>query len=121
MEEHTMKKQLLSLILAFGILPLFAQWVQVNNGLGNFQPTSMFAYVDTIVLGTYGGGVFRTLDNGENWIDVNGDIGSLLSGGLDSSAIACIAGTSYPSWVPSASTLVWRIVDTPKLSTCFAH
>nr|NQU91800.1 T9SS type A sorting domain-containing protein [Bacteroidota bacterium] len=78
MKNHTLIKQLLAiLIVAIISNSAFAQWVPVNSGLPDFPPTSMFPFGDTMVLSTYGGGLFMTYDDGENWSDINGDLGNL--------------------------------------------
>lgn len=75
--EKKMKKFLLLTLGLFFTTALFSQWVTVNNGLPDFPPTSMFPFGDTMVLSTYGGGIFMTYDDGENWSDINGDLGNL--------------------------------------------
>jgi len=77
MEEQSMKKQVLILILVFSAFSASAQWIPVGAGLGNFPPTSMFSYIDSVYLGTYGGGLFRTLDNGSTWTAINGNLENL--------------------------------------------
>jgi hypothetical protein len=71
-----MKKNLLLLIAIFCATSLFAQWTLVNNGLSTFPPTTLGNYGDTLVLGSFGGGIFKTGDNGQNWIDITGDLGN---------------------------------------------
>ncbi len=71
MEEQSMKKQVMIIIFALCASSLAAQWVPVGAGLGNFPQTSMFSFIDTVYLGAYGGGLFRTLDNGSNWTAIN--------------------------------------------------
>ncbi|MBC8489165.1 MAG: T9SS type A sorting domain-containing protein [Bacteroidetes bacterium] len=73
-----MKKLLLQLAIVFCASSLFAQWVPVNNGLDDYPPTSLWPFADTMVLSTYGGGVYKTYDNGENWNDINGNLGNLF-------------------------------------------
>ncbi|MAE72082.1 MAG: hypothetical protein CME06_16640 [Gemmatimonadetes bacterium] len=50
-------------------------WEEVNNGLGDTSVRSLFAYVDTVMVGT-AGGIFRSGDGGASWVDISGDIGS---------------------------------------------
>jgi len=69
-----MKKTVLFLFAFLFAFALNAQWVQITSGLGDAAPTSMFAFADTVYLGTDGDGLFRTLDNGSNWVDINGDL-----------------------------------------------
>ena len=71
-----MKKSLLLLMFLFSVSSLFAQWTPVNDGLGVASVTSMFAYVDTIMAGTDGNGIFKTIDNGAHWVDISGNIGN---------------------------------------------
>ena len=71
-----MKKYQLLFMLLFTAFSSFAQWMPVTSGLGTASVTSMFAYVDTIMVGTDGNGIFKTIDNGANWIDISGNIGN---------------------------------------------
>jgi PKD repeat protein len=71
-----MKKIQLLFLFLFSASSLFAQWEQVNNGLPNTSVTSMFCWLDTLIIGTDGGGIFKSYDNGDNWIDINGNIGN---------------------------------------------
>jgi len=57
---------------------LIAQWVPVNNGLDDFPPTALWPYESVLYLGTYGGGVYITYDQGESWTDFNGDLPNLF-------------------------------------------
>lgn len=72
-----MKKLILLFTFTLINTPIFAQWEQVNNGIGSTSVTSMFSWVDTLMVGTAGGGIFKTEDNGESWIDISGNIGNL--------------------------------------------
>ena len=58
---------------------IVAQWTPINSGLGSHNPTSMYGWygIDAVWLGNTGGGVFRTTDNGDNWININGDMANL--------------------------------------------
>lgn len=73
-----MKKNLLFIILLFCATTLFAQWVPVNNGLPDYPPTALCSFIDTMYVSTYGGGIYGTYDNGENWNDCNGDLPNLF-------------------------------------------
>jgi hypothetical protein len=53
--------------------PSMAQWTQVNSGLTNTNITSMFAYVDTIMVGT-DDGIFKTQDDGTSWQNISGNL-----------------------------------------------
>jgi Secretion system C-terminal sorting domain len=73
-----MKKLLLQFLIIFCVSTLSAQWIQVNNGLPDFAPTAMCAWDDTIVVSTYGGGLFKTNDSGENWFAMPGVLPNLF-------------------------------------------
>lgn len=73
-----MKKTLLNLFIILLAITVTAQWQPVSTGLPDFPPTALWPFADTIVLSTYGGGVFKTYDNGDNWVDINGDLGNLF-------------------------------------------
>jgi len=60
-------------------------WSDFNNGLSNVDITSMVVGWNNIIFaGTYGGGIFRSLDSGNNWTQVgnNLDILSLAENSL---------------------------------------
>ncbi|MBI9039300.1 MAG: T9SS type A sorting domain-containing protein [Bacteroidales bacterium] len=73
-----MKKKLLLIILLFCAFSINAQWVPVNNGLPDYPPTSMVNWVDTMVVSTYGGGIYLTYDQGENWVTMPGTLPNLF-------------------------------------------
>ncbi|MEZ5084595.1 MAG: T9SS type A sorting domain-containing protein [Bacteroidales bacterium] len=73
-----MKKLTLQLAIVFCASALFAQWVPVNNGLPEYPPTSIINWVDTMVVSTYGGGLYLTYDQGQNWIEMPGTIPNLF-------------------------------------------
>ncbi len=72
-----MKKLLLQIALAFCASTLFAQWVPINNGLDDYSPTALWPFAEDMVLGTNGGGIYKTTDNGDNWTNINGNLGNL--------------------------------------------
>ncbi len=78
MEENEMKTLILTLIITSLSLTLSAQWQPISTGLPDFPPTTMWPFADTVVVGTYGGGLFKSYDNGNSWIDINGDLGNLF-------------------------------------------
>ncbi len=69
-----MKKCTIYLILALISINTFAQWVPVNNGLPDFPPTTIINWVDTMVVSTYGGGIYLSYDQGENWSEMSGTL-----------------------------------------------
>jgi hypothetical protein len=48
-----MKYFLLKLAMTLSVTTLFAQWIPVNNGLSDYPPTALCAWVDTMVVSTY--------------------------------------------------------------------
>lgn len=72
-----MKKNLLLIILLFCAYSLSAQWIQITNGLPDYPPTALWPFEEDVVVGTYGGGLFKTTDNGDNWVDINGNLANL--------------------------------------------
>lgn len=72
-----MKKTLLNLLVMLIAITATAQWQPISTGLPDFPPTALISFEDDIVIGTYGGGIFKTNNNGDNWIDINGNLGDL--------------------------------------------
>jgi len=72
-----MKKHLLNFAFLLIALSLSAQWVQVETGLDGFPPTALSPIIDDMVLGTAGGGLYMTTNNGANWTNINSNIGNL--------------------------------------------
>lgn len=73
-----MKKLLLQLMILLCASSLFAQWIPVNNGLPNYPPTTLDNWADTIVVSTYGGGIYLSYDSGENWSEMPGSLPNLF-------------------------------------------
>lgn len=73
-----MKKILLYFVFMFASISLFSQWVQVDNGLTGYPPTSLYPMDGAVLLGTAGGGIFLTDDNGANWTDISGNMGNMF-------------------------------------------
>jgi hypothetical protein len=73
-----MKKNLLCFVFLFTTLSLFSQWVHIDNGLNGYPPTSLYPMEAAVLLGTSGGGIFLTDDNGANWTDISGNIGNMF-------------------------------------------
>ncbi len=70
-----MKKTILFFLLMCVSLS-HAQWSLVSGELGDAPVTSMFAFVDTIMAGTDGAGLFKSTNNGASWTDISGTIGN---------------------------------------------
>jgi hypothetical protein len=73
-----MKKYLLQGLIMLLSTSLFAQWVPVSNGLPDYPPTTLLPLADTMILSTYGGGIYKTIDNGDNWSNISGNLGNLF-------------------------------------------
>jgi len=73
-----MKTLTLQLAIVICASSLFAQWVPVNNGLPDYPPTSIINWLDTMVVSTYGGGIYLTYDQGENWTEMSGTLPNLF-------------------------------------------
>ncbi|MCF8369778.1 MAG: T9SS type A sorting domain-containing protein [Bacteroidales bacterium] len=69
-----MKTQLLFASLLLLANGLFAQWEPIPVGSSSSDVTSMFTYVETLIVGTDGDGIFKTDDNGANWTDISGNL-----------------------------------------------
>ncbi len=73
-----MKKLTLQLAILLCATSLFAQWIPVNNGLPDYPPTTIIAWEDTMVVSTYGGGIYLTYNSGENWLEMPGTLPNLF-------------------------------------------
>jgi len=78
-----MKKNLLFIAFLFAAFTINAQWVPVNNGLPEYPPTSITNWEDTMVVSTYGGGIYLTYDQGESWSELPGTVPSLFVNRVD--------------------------------------
>ncbi len=83
LNTYKMKKITFYLILAFVSNITLAQWTPVNNGLPDYPPTTIINWVDTMVVSTYGGGIFLTYDQGENWTEMPGTLPNLFVNRID--------------------------------------
>lgn len=72
-----MKRITLLILLCCVVFQADAQWTLCKSALlqGN-RVASMSAWVDTLIVATDGGGIFRTTNQGGGWLDVSGDIAS---------------------------------------------
>ncbi len=57
---------LVFIVVLFAHFALFAQWTRTNGPNGGMV-TSVISMDNILYAGTYGGGVFRSTDNGSNW------------------------------------------------------
>jgi hypothetical protein len=76
-----MKKYLQSILVIQFLFSftITAQWTPISTGLGGHTPTSMYGWPasDVLWLGTMGGGIFKSLDNGNTWNAINGNLANL--------------------------------------------
>jgi photosystem II stability/assembly factor-like uncharacterized protein len=66
-----MKKTIVVLLSFIIILQAQAQWIEKNNGLYGGNVTVLAASGDGLFAGTFGGGVFRSTNNGISWTSSN--------------------------------------------------
>ena len=72
-----------------------AQWVQMSNGMGNIQDVYALTASGTgIVAGTWGSGVYRSADNGSNWIQT----------ALNNQSVYCLASSGNYVYAGTDST-----------------
>ena len=85
-------KNLLAVLIIISITAKTnGQWTEVNTNLSNLQVSSMYAYLDTLFVGTFGGGIFKSTNNGDSWTNISGDLSNLqindIRGGAGSKII----------------------------------
>jgi len=91
-----MKKILYAVAIYFLILisnKVFAQWEPMNNGLYGGITTSISIDNDNILVGTIGGGVFLSTDNGNNWEQKSSGLPDLFVNAVLISGKNIFAGT----------------------------
>ena len=69
-----MKKELLTIVCYLSLTcGLHAQFQEINNGInhGYIMALSVDPETNNLYAGTYGGGVYRSTDNGTNWTAAN--------------------------------------------------
>jgi len=82
----------------------FTQWVQVSNGMGNLNVSSLASGGNNIFAGTYASGVYLSTNNGTNWtqtsltnsvssLAVNGNY--IFAGGYDGVFVSTDNGTNW--------------------------
>lgn len=71
----------------------YAQWIESNNGLFRGSPNSLLSDGTNLFVGTFGGGVFMSNNDGENWNDISSNLGDLDVSKLAISGSNLFAGT----------------------------
>ncbi|MCX6156999.1 MAG: T9SS type A sorting domain-containing protein [Ignavibacteriae bacterium] len=72
-----------------------AQWTQMSSGMGNIQDVyALTASGTNIVAGTWGSGVYRSADNGSNWIQT----------ALNTQSVYCLASSGNYVYAGTDST-----------------
>jgi hypothetical protein len=71
-----MKKLLLFVFSSFMYSIVFGQWTPIPIGTASSEAVTMASYVDTVMVGFAGDGIFRTKDLGNSWEDISGDLGN---------------------------------------------
>jgi len=62
---------LISIILLFPLLSPAEDWIQTSETCSSYVNCLDINYQDYIFAGTNNGGVFRTIDGGDNWVQIN--------------------------------------------------
>jgi len=66
-----------SLFFSFAFLVgmfVYGQWTPIPIGTATTEVSSMTSYVDTVLVGFAGDGIFKTTDLGNSWTDVSGNL-----------------------------------------------
>lgn len=65
------------LLFTFWVLTasvIYAQWTPTPVGNANTQAVSLASYIDTVLVGFAGDGIYRTDDLGNSWQDISGNL-----------------------------------------------
>ena len=69
-----MKKNLLLFVLSIFAGNLFAQWTTITIPNTSTAISNLNSLVDTVYVGFKGDGIFKTIDLGNNWTDISGNL-----------------------------------------------
>jgi len=69
-----MKKLLLISLLCIFITSVNAQWTTITIPNTSTDINTVTTYLDTVIVGLNGDGIFKSLDLGNSWIDINNDL-----------------------------------------------
>jgi len=109
------KKLLLSAALIFTFYFSKAQWQVINSGLTSTEVKSFIVNGSTMYAGTFGGGIFKSTNNGANWSSTNNGLspkditafivnGSKLFAGNDSAGVF-VSSDNGATWASASSGL----------------
>ena len=102
----------LSVIVLMFIEPVKAQWVQ-TNGLNDEVIFSLVMNGSTLFAGTQANGIYRSLDNGDNWTDVNNGLTDSVINTLKVISGVIYAGTRYGLFKSSDNGDTWSNTGLP--------
>lgn len=108
-----MRKILLALffVLLFAQNFLFAQWVNVSNGLGNKQVYSMTNNGNVLFAGTFNYGLYMSSDNGLNWTMAGIGLNNRIVFSLVTFGGYLYAGTDLGVWKTSNNGAYWIVTS----------
>ena len=69
-----MKKLLLFIFSTSMAMVVYGQWTSITVGNTTTEPTSMSGVGDSVVVSFAGDGIFKTIDLGNSWVDVSGNL-----------------------------------------------
>ncbi|MES2591184.1 MAG: T9SS type A sorting domain-containing protein [Bacteroidota bacterium] len=83
-------------------------WQKVNNGLSNLHVTSIIA-IDSITLlvGTDGGGIFKTINKGQTWVPVNSTLLNLSINAFTKAGNRIIHTSAGGVWASDDKGVTW--------------
>ncbi|MCU0371626.1 MAG: T9SS type A sorting domain-containing protein [Ignavibacteria bacterium] len=98
-------------VLLFSQNGLFAQWVNVSNGLGNKQVYSMTNNGSVLFAGTFNYGLYMSSDNGLNWTMAGIGLNNRIVFSLTTFSGYLYAGTDLGVWKTSNNGAYWIVTS----------
>jgi len=116
-----MKTFLQQVIIGMGLLFIFSQtvsarWLQTNGPEGG-TVNALAVIGDTIFAGTNGGGIFRSTDNGTNWIAVDSGLPGYNVNSVAVSGGTIFAGTEGGLFLSANNGTSWTAYDSLSANT----
>lgn len=90
---------------------LFAQWVNVSNGLGNKQVYSLINNGNVLFAGTFNYGLYMSSDNGLNWTMAGIGLNNRIVFSLALFGGYLYAGTDLGAWKTSNNGAYWIVTS----------